>query len=249
MKRIVFTLFVLFPVLLNAGIILKKSGDKIENVSIKSVTDTEIIYIAGNGEETYILKNDVSAVLYDDGRYEEFKMAKPKGNTFDSVLETDVENKESNSKSILDDSVEKSTLRQRIEDKLSKEKSISDVKVYNVFAYGVGSLLAYVHKPQYDGVIVEYRIIYKSQSGIPDFQYLGTTPFAYLTEELFGNELLNYDLKQYKVLNPLIVENASDVVKIEFRLSLNGYQTIVINPLYFGGNAMLIPLQKLKVIK
>ena len=124
MKRIVFTLFVLFPVLLNAGIILKKSGDKIENVSIKSVTDTEIIYIAENGVETYVLKNDVSAVLYDDGKYEEFKMTKPKKNTFDSVSETDGEDKESNDKSILDDAVEKSTLRQRIDDKISKEKSI-----------------------------------------------------------------------------------------------------------------------------
>ena len=61
--------------LLNAGVILKRTGDKIEDVSIKSVTETEIIYISTNGEEISILKSDVSAVLYDDGRYEEFKVS------------------------------------------------------------------------------------------------------------------------------------------------------------------------------
>lgn len=247
MKRIIVTLFVLFPMLLNAGIILKRTGDKIEDVTIKSVTETEVVYIAVNGEETVILKNDVSAVLYDDGRYEEFKISKTKESTSNSIPETDADNQSANGKTIPNDAVEHSA--QRTDNRSTNRKSSSDEKVYNIFAFGVGSLLFYAHKPQYDGAIVEYRIIYKTQSELPDFQYLGTTPFAYLTEEMFENELLSNNLKQYKVLNPLVVENANDVVRIEFRLSLNGYQTVVVKPLYFGGNAMLIPLQKLKIIK
>ena len=73
MKRTIIVLFALLPMFLNAGVILKKSGDRIENVSIKSITDTEVIYTAENGTETSMLKSDVQAVLYDDGRYEEIR--------------------------------------------------------------------------------------------------------------------------------------------------------------------------------
>ena len=61
------------PAVMNAGVILKKNGERIENVSIKQVTATEVVYIASNGEEMSILKSDVAAILYDDGRYEEIR--------------------------------------------------------------------------------------------------------------------------------------------------------------------------------
>ena len=51
---------------------MKQSGERLEDVTIKSVTDTEIVYIL-NGAETTLQKSEV-AILYDDGRYEEIKI-------------------------------------------------------------------------------------------------------------------------------------------------------------------------------
>lgn len=121
MKRIIVILFVLLPMLLNAGVILKRTGDKIEDVSIKSVTETEIIYISTNGEEISILKSDVSAVLYDDGRYEEFKVSQRGSN------DTYVAKEESNN-----------TQKKRAS--VTNTVVASGVKIYNVFAYGVYAL-------------------------------------------------------------------------------------------------------------
>ena len=87
MKRTIIILFALLPMFLNAGVIMKKSGDRIENISIKSVTDNEVIYTAENGNEMSILKSEISAVLYDDGRYEEIRQNEvPVSNNTDICL-------------------------------------------------------------------------------------------------------------------------------------------------------------------
>lgn len=77
MKRSLFVLLFVLPTFLYAGVILKKSGERLEDISIQSVTDTEIIYKTSNGSEISVSKNDVSAILYDDGRYEEIKSYTP----------------------------------------------------------------------------------------------------------------------------------------------------------------------------
>lgn len=63
-------LLALCPTLIWAGVIVPKSGDNIEDISIVSKTTSEIIYTQ-DGEEKSINLSDVSAILYDDGRYEE----------------------------------------------------------------------------------------------------------------------------------------------------------------------------------
>ena len=74
MKKSLLILFALLPTFLYAGVIMKQSGERLEDVTIKSVTNTEIVYVL-NGTETTLPKSEVSAILYDDGRYEEFKTA------------------------------------------------------------------------------------------------------------------------------------------------------------------------------
>ena len=224
MKRTIIILFALLPMLMYAGVIMKKSGDRIENVSIKSVTDTEVIYIAENGEETSILKSEVSAILYDDGRYEEIKQ-------------------QLSSESV-----------QQQEKTVSKEVK-PGAKEYNVCAYGTYAML-YVANSKYDGATVEYRVIYKGQKEAPEFNYLGTTPFAYLTEKMYDNDFTakgDQNFQKMKELNPLIIEDAKNVKKVEFRLSLDGYETVIVKPIndvfIGGGPVMFIPLQALKPIK
>ncbi len=72
MKRIIIILFAFLPMLAQAGVIMKRSGERLEDVTIKSVTDSEVVYEL-SGQEMTLLKSDVSAILYDDGRYEEIK--------------------------------------------------------------------------------------------------------------------------------------------------------------------------------
>lgn len=226
MKRTIIILLALLPMILYAGVIVKKSGDRIENVSIKSINETEVIYTAENGEEASILKSDVSAVLYDDGRYEEIKQ-------------------QPSSESV----------QQEEKPSYSAKEVGPGAKEYNVCAYGVYAMF-YVPNSKYDGATVEYRVIYKGQKETPEFKYLGTTPFAYLTERMYENNFTakgDPNFQKLKELNPLIIENAKDVKKVEFRLSLDGYKTVIVKPIndvYIGGGpVMFIPLQKLKPLK
>lgn len=76
MKRIIVIVFAILPLFLYAGVIMKHSGERLEDVVIKSVTETEIVYEL-DGTESTLPKSDVSAILYDDGRYEEIKVQKP----------------------------------------------------------------------------------------------------------------------------------------------------------------------------
>lgn len=75
MKRTIIILFALLPMLMQAGVIMKRSGERLEDVTIKSVTDSEIVYEL-NGQEVIIPKSEVSAILYDNGHYEEIKSHK-----------------------------------------------------------------------------------------------------------------------------------------------------------------------------
>jgi len=229
MKRTIIILFALLPMFLYAGVIMKKSGDRIENISIKSVTDSEVIYTAENGNEMSILKSDVSAVLYDDGRYEEIRQNEmPVSNNTEETVQ---------------------------ESRKTSAELAPGAKEYNVCAYGVYAMM-YVPNSKYDGATVEYRVIYKSQKETPEFKYLGTTPFAYLTEKMYENNFTakgDPNFQKLKELNPLIIENDKDVKNVEFRLSLDGYQTVVVKPIkdvfVGGGPVMFIPLQALKPVK
>lgn len=229
MKRTIIVLFALLPMFLNAGVILKKSGDRIENVSIKLVTDNEVIYTAETGNEMSILKNEVQAVLYDDGRYEEIRQNEvPASRNNEDVVQ---------------------------EPRKASAEVGPGAKEYNVCAYGVYAMF-YVPNSKYDGATVEYRVIYKGQKETPDFKYLGTTPFAYLTEKMYENNFTakgDPNFQKLKELNPLIIENEKDVKKVEFRLSLDGYKTVIVKPIkdvYIGGGpVMFIPLQNLKPAK
>lgn len=73
MKRLITIVLLLAPTLLNAGVIMKKTGERIEDVSIKSVSGGEIIYIDSENVEISIPKSDVEGVLYDNGKYEEIR--------------------------------------------------------------------------------------------------------------------------------------------------------------------------------
>lgn len=205
---------------------MKKSGDRIENISIKSVTDNEVIYTAENGHEMSILKSEVSAVLYDDGRYEEIRQNEvPVSNNTEITVQ---------------------------ESRKEPVEVGPGAKEYNVCAYGVYAMM-YARSSKYDGATVEYRVIYKSQKETPEFKYLGTTPFAYLTERMYENNFTakgDPNFQKLKELNPLIIENEKDVKKVEFRLSLDGYKTVIVKPIkdvfIGGGPVMFIPLQNLK---
>ena len=137
---------------------------------------------------------------------------------------------------------------------ISGPKVGANTRSYDVFAYGGGSGGYYAYRSKYAGIKVEYRIIYSSESETPEFQYLGTTPFAYCTEKTFDYLVLMLgNIPVAKKISPLIIENADDGAYVEFRLSKDGYQTVVIQPTVLpqigGGMGMYIMLNKLKPLK
>lgn len=217
MKRLILLLLIITPALLYAGVIMKKTGETIEDITIQTVSNNEIVYLQ-NGNEYTISKSDVSAILHDDGRFEEIKQ-------------------QNNLMSVSDGT------NYYAENEDYKEKE------YNIVAW---------EKSGYDGIKVEYRVISKNQQQIGDFQYLGTTPFAYVTDnearfvnnspELFLPKSWR-SIKNIMEVRPLIAENNP---KIEFRLSKTGYKTIIVSPMVkidVGGRLIILPLKKLKPLK
>lgn len=239
MKKLILCLLVLCPFMLHAGIIVKQSGENIEDVTIKSITDTEILYVDPNGKETSILKNDVSAVLHDDGRYEEIKT---------TTSNTPIVATEPAAQTASEDINQTPA---PMADYNAEEVDLTDAKVYNVYAFGVYGMVGYFAKSEYDGATVEYRVIYKS-SGATEFKYLGTAPFAYVTQKAYDSPLMqtNSAFASLMSVNPLIIPNAKDVKSVEFRLSKHGYKTVVVKPirdaLLVGGLLMMLPMNKLK---
>ena len=223
MKRFIVSFLLLYPLLIQAGVIMKKSGERLEDVSIKSVSDMEIVYISPSGENMTIPTSDASAILYDDGRYEEIQK-----------------------KNGLSDN--------QIHQEYTPTEAIPGSKEYNVYAYGTYAMF-YIPNTEYDGITVEYRVIYKSQKEEPAFQYLGTTPFAYVTSQLYNSPIIGKAdsyLQSIMEARPLVVPNAKDMKRVEFRLSKNGYKTVIVNPLkdaIIGGGPLLMPpLNKLKLL-
>ena len=234
MKKL-FLLFSLLPMFLHAGVIVKHSGDRLEDVSIKSVTATEIVYIAEDGKEASISKSEISAVLYDDGRYEEFKQASITQQ--EPVAGNDV--------------VDPQTPAAKKE--YTPAEITEGSKEYNVFAYGVYGGIGYFASDKYNDVVVEYRVIYDSQTEEPEFQYLGTTPFAYATEKFTQSSFagkLNAKLMNIVEPKALVIANEAELKAVEFRLSKPGYKTTVVKPfkdyIIGGGPVMYISLDKLK---
>lgn len=123
------------------------------------------------------------------------------------------------------------------------------VKEYNVFAFGVFGVVGYFANTEYDGAIVEYRIIYKTKPNQYNFQYLGTAPFAYVNQKAYDNALLAVH-RPIMVRKTLTIPDAKDVSKIEFRLSKTGYSTVIVTAikdvLLGGGPVLMIPMNKLK---
>ena len=228
MKRFIFTLLLLYPLLLiQAGVIMKKTGERLEDVSIESVSGTEIVYISPSGESMTMPISEASAVLYDDGRYEEIKKgASPSDiHTGPTISTQPVENTE-----VMD---------------------LTDAKEYNVYAFGIYGMIGYFAKEEYDGATVEYRVIYKKQ-GATEFKFLGTAPFAYVTQKAYDSPIMhtNAAFSGLMSVNPLVVPNAKDMKKIEFRLSKEGYKTVIVQPikdvLLSGGPLLMLPMNKLK---
>ena len=107
MKRLILIVFVLFPILIQAGIIVKKSGEQIDNVTIKSVTDAEVEYKISNGKSKTIPRSEVSAILYDDGRYEELRPQIIISDISQNASESSVESSEASSQTAVSQKKEK----------------------------------------------------------------------------------------------------------------------------------------------
>ncbi|MBP5477139.1 MAG: hypothetical protein J6Y00_05580 [Paludibacteraceae bacterium] len=130
-----------------------------------------------------------------------------------------------------------------------QEELEEGAKAYNVYAFGIYGVVGYFYKPEYDGTTVEYRVIYKSQYDVPEFEYLGTTPFAFVSQKAYNNPLLNA-FRPFMIQQQLIIPDARNVAKIEFRLSKLGYDTVIVKPVHDfiigGGPVLMIPMNKLK---
>lgn len=231
MKRIIFALSVLIPLFAFADIIVKKDTRTIENVTIVSVTADNVVYKQSGGVKT-ISSAEVDGVLYDDGRFitPPSKQSTTLGENISSGDSWDMGDVSSGSQT---QSAYKST-------------SASSEKEINILAYGKPVLNFYSADHEFDGAKVEYRVITRSNPN-PEFEYLGTAPFAYLTTTEY-KILSAMDKKNAGIfeVRPLIIESGGTV---EFRLSKNGYKTVVVKPMIkvdFGGRLIAIPLNKLK---
>lgn len=72
MKKILFVVMLTISSMLSfAGVIMTSSNERLEDVTIASETDSAIVYIQ-DGVEKSIAIEQVSAILYDDGRFKEF---------------------------------------------------------------------------------------------------------------------------------------------------------------------------------
>ncbi len=58
--------------ILAQDVLALKNGERIENVTVSSITDSVIVYVK-EGEETTLPRNSVDAILYADGHYEQIK--------------------------------------------------------------------------------------------------------------------------------------------------------------------------------
>jgi len=239
MKRLAIIIYLVLPMMLYAGVIVKKSGDRLEDISIKSSEGEEFVYVDENGVEGRVPRAEVSAVLYDDGRYEEI-------NTQPAPIVTNNEARANIASDVT--TVPQGSYTPVAMDENSKQ--------YNVYAYGVYAGMGYFSKGDNEGFVVEYRVIYKNQDEEPQFEYLGTTPFAYVTDKMAENSFVgrgNPYLMNIMEPKALVIPNDKDVKKIEFRLSKPGYKTTIVKPfkdvLIGCGPLLMISLDKIRPLK
>jgi hypothetical protein len=135
------------------------------------------------------------------------------------------------------------------QDEYEEIERVPGAKEYNVYAFGVYGVVGYFANTEYDGATVEYRILYKTKYSELEFKYLGTAPFAYVNQKAYDNPLLT-SFRHIMVKKTLLVPDAKDVAKIEFRLSKEGYHTVIVTPIkdiiMGGGPVLMIPMNKLK---
>lgn len=243
MKHIFLALCALIPAYAFADIIVTRSNGNIEEVAVMSVTAENVTYKKGGATKS-IAASEVDGVLYDDGRY-----VTPPSKSY--VLEetnygnSDYPSATSGDSWGMDDAANSSTYGNSKPISYNNSRRGSD-KELNILAYGKQVLNFYSADHEFDGAKVEYRVVTKYNPN-PEFEYLGTTPFAYLTDTE-AKILSAMDKKNASIfqVRPLIVESGGSV---EFRLSKDGYNTVVVRPMVkvdFGGRMILIPLNKLK---
>ena len=71
MIKVILLLLGFIPMFSFAGIIMTSSNERLEDVTITSETDSAIVYIQDDVEKSIAIEQ-VSAIVYDDGRYKEF---------------------------------------------------------------------------------------------------------------------------------------------------------------------------------
>lgn len=235
MKKIFFVLSALIPMLALADIIVKKDSQTIEDVTIVTMTADNVVY-KQEGTTKTIASSEVDGVLYDNGRFVT-PPSKQAVQASQASTSNEVWSVDDGSNGNADNQN-----RQESYDNASagREKEIS------ILAYGKPVMGFYSADHAFDGVKVEYRVVTKYNPN-PEFEYLGTTPFAYLTEAEL-KVLSSMDKKNVGIfeIRPLIVESGGNA---EFRLSKEGYRTVVVKPMVkidFGGRIIMLPLNQLK---
>lgn len=221
-----------------ADIIVTRSNGNIEDVKVVSMTPENVLYTR-DGQAKSIQSSDVDGVLYDDGRYVTPPSAsqvqeQPMNNMGNDGRDDgsgQVGNNQSYGQYSPSESVE-----------YSESRGTNDI---NILAYGKPVLTFYAADHEFDGATVEYRAITRSNPN-PEFEYLGTTPFAYVTETE-AKVLSAFDKKVASIISirPLSVEKGA---KLEFRISKDG-KSVVVSPMKkvdFGGIMIMLPLNKLK---
>lgn len=197
-----------------------------------------MLYTQG-GQAKSIPSANVDGVLYDDGRY----ITPPRA--------SQTQNQPTTTDNSWDDGSGQRDNYQTNEDNLDNNRKTRDYDVdkgsndINILAYGKAVMNFYAADHNYDGAIVEYRAITNSNPN-PEFEYLGTTPFAYLTEsEAKILRAMDKKVSDIIQIRPLSVEKGA---KLEFRISKNG-NTVIVSPMVkvdFGGRMIMLPLNKLK---
>lgn len=237
MRRL-FIICALFPIVAQADIIVTRSNGNIEDVKVVSMSPESVLYTQ-DGQAKSIQSADVDGVLYDDGRYvtppstsqvQEQPMNNMGNDGWDDGS-GQVGNNQSYGQYSPSESVE-----------YSESRGTNDI---NILAYGKPVLTFYAADHEFDGATVEYRAITRSNPN-PEFEYLGTTPFAYVTEAE-AKVLTAFDKKVANIISirPLSVEKGA---KLEFRISKDG-KSVVVSPMKkvdLGGIMILLPLNKLK---
>lgn len=238
MKRLLFVVYMLLPFAAYADIIVTRSNGNIEDVKVVSMSPESVLYTQ-DGQAKSIQSADVEGVLYNDGRY----VTPPSASQVHEQSVTNISNDgwdDGSGQVGNNQSYGQYSPSESIE--YSKSKGTNDI---NILAYGKPVLNFYTADHEYNGATVEYRAITRSNPN-PEFEYLGTTPFAYVTEtEAKVLSAMDKKVASFISIRPLSIEKGA---KLEFRISKDG-KSVVVSPMKkvdFGGIMIMLPLNKLK---